>query len=61
MKGMTDTLAWRLAAENINTIGDLADLAIPDLLDLEIGIGEELAGQLIMTAREPMFANLKDE
>ena len=61
MKGMTDTLAWRLAAEGIFTVDDLADLAIPDILDLELGVEEELAGQLIMTAREPMFANSKSK
>ena len=61
MEGMTDTLAWRLAAEGIHTIEDLADLAIPDVLDLELGIGEELAGQLIMTAREPMFVDSKSK
>ncbi len=61
LTGMTDTLAWRLASEGVYTIEKLADLAIPDILDLEIGVEEELAGQLIMAAREPMFANPNDK
>ena len=55
MEGMTDSLAWRFASQEIRTVEDLADLAIPDILDMEFGVSEELAGQLIMAARSPMF------
>ena len=61
MEGMTETLAWRLATAGIDTVENLADLAIPDVLDLELGIDEELAGKLIMAAREPMFADSKSK
>ena len=59
LEGMTDSLAWRLAAEGVRTVEDLADQAIPDILDMEIGVSAELAGKLIMTARLPMFADSK--
>ncbi|MXX94782.1 MAG: transcription termination/antitermination protein NusA [Gammaproteobacteria bacterium] len=59
LEGMTDSLAWRLAAEGVRTVEDLADQAIPDILDMEIGVSAELAGKLIMTARSPMFADSK--
>ena len=55
MDGMTDMVAWRLASQGIRTVPDLADLAIPDILDIEIGIDAETAGKLIMAARQPMF------
>ena len=55
MDGMTDMVAWRLASQGIRTVADLADLAIPDILDMEIGIDAETAGKLIMAARQPMF------
>ena len=55
MDGMTDMVAWRLASQGIRTVPDLADLAIPDILDMEIGIDAETAGKLIMSARQPMF------
>jgi len=35
---------------------DLAELAVPELLDIAPDIGEEEAAQLIMIAREPWFA-----
>ena len=55
MDGMTDVFAWRLAAQGVRTIEELADLAIPDILDMSIGMSEEEAGKLIMTARQPLF------
>ena len=55
MEGMDDTLAFQLAKKGICTMDDLAELAIDELL--EIGeMTEEKAGELIMTARAPWFA-----
>lgn len=55
MEGMTDVIAWRLASQGVRTVAELADLAIPDVLEMEIGVDAEVAGKLIMTAREPML------
>lgn len=44
----------RLAENQVNTLADLADLAIPDLLDF-IDIPEETAALWIMTARRAWF------
>ncbi len=56
MDGMDDELAYALAAKGIATMEDLAEQAIDDLMDIE-GMDEERAGQLIMTARAPWFAD----
>jgi N utilization substance protein A len=56
MEGMDSDLAYRLAAKGIVTMEDLAEQAIDDLLDIE-GMDEKRAGELIMTARAPWFAN----
>ncbi len=55
MEGMDEDLAFTLAAKGIVTMEDLAEQAIDDLMDIE-GMDEERAGQLIMTARAPWFA-----
>ncbi len=55
MNGMDDTLAFELAKKGICTMEDLAELSIDELLEFE-GMTEEKAGQLIMTARAPWFA-----
>ena len=55
MEGMDDELAYRLAGQGIVTMEDLAEQAVDDLLDIE-GLEAERAGQLIMTARAPWFA-----
>ena len=55
MKGMERTLAFKLAANEVVTMEDLADLGVPDLLDIEEELGEEKAAALIMTARAPWF------
>jgi N utilization substance protein A len=55
MEGMDPELADKLAAKGIVTMDDLAELAIDDLMEIE-GMDEERAGQLIMTARAPWFA-----
>jgi N utilization substance protein A len=56
MDGMDDDLAYKLAAHGIVTMEDLAEQAIDDLLDIE-GMDEKRAGELIMTARAPWFAD----
>ena len=56
MEGMEQTLAFRLASHEVVTMEDLAELAIPDLLDIVEDLDEERAAELIMTARAPWFA-----
>jgi len=56
MEGMERALAFKLAANVVVTMEDLAELAIPELLDIESGLGEEKAAALILKAREPWFA-----
>ncbi len=55
MDGMDEDLAYRLAASGIVTMEDLADQAVDDLMEIE-GMETERAGELIMTARAPWFA-----
>ncbi|TGD70953.1 transcription termination/antitermination protein NusA [Mangrovimicrobium sediminis] len=55
MEGMDRHLAFLLASRGIVTMEDLAEQSIEDLIDIE-DMTEERAGQLIMTAREPWFA-----
>lgn len=56
MKGMTRDLAYEFAARSIVTMEDLAEQAVDDIADIE-GLTEEQAGELIMEARVPWFAN----
>jgi N utilization substance protein A len=56
MEGMTEELMSQLASNGINTMDDLAEQATDDLVEM-LGIDEEKAGELIMTAREPWFAS----
>ncbi|MCB1646373.1 MAG: transcription termination/antitermination protein NusA, partial [Pseudomonadales bacterium] len=55
MDGMDTRLAYQLAKLGIVTMEDLAEQAVDDLLEIE-GMNEERAGELIMTARAPWFA-----
>ena len=55
MDGMDRHLAYILASRQIITMEDLAEQAVEDLLDIE-DMTEERAGELIMTARAPWFA-----
>ncbi|MCJ8311921.1 MAG: transcription termination/antitermination protein NusA [Saccharospirillaceae bacterium] len=55
MEGMDQHLAFVLASKAVITMEDLAELAVDDLIDIE-EMTEERAGQLIMTARAPWFA-----
>lgn len=54
MEGMDKHLAYVLAATGIQTMEDLAEQSIDELLDIE-GMTEARAGELIMTARAPWF------
>ena len=55
MDGMEQSLAFRLASHEVVTMEDLAELAIPELLDIVEDMDEERAAELIMTARAPWF------
>jgi len=55
MEGMDKHLAYVLASKGIITMEDLAEQSIEDLSDVE-ELDSERAGQLIMKAREPWFA-----
>ena len=55
MEGMDEDLAFRMAAAGIVTMDDLAEQSIDELLGLG-DLDEARAGQLIMKAREPWFA-----
>jgi len=60
MDGMNEELAHKMAAQGIVTMEDLADQAVDDLLIFP-ELDAELAGKLIMKAREPWFASEKNE
>jgi len=55
MEGMERHLAFVLASRGIVTMEDLAEQGVDDLMDIE-DMTEERAGELIMTARAPWFA-----
>jgi len=56
MDGMEQDLAYLLAARGIKTMENLAEQSVDDLMEIE-DMDEERAGQLIMTARAPWFAD----
>lgn len=60
LPGMTNELARELAANGIVTLEDLADQAVDDLLEFT-GLNEKQAAELIMAAREPLFAQGQGE
>ncbi len=60
MEGMDRHLAYILASRDIVTMEDLAEQAIEDLIDIE-DLDAERAGELIMTARAPWFAEEEAE
>jgi len=55
MEGMDEALAYQLAGRGVVTMEDLAEQSVDELLEIE-GMTEERAASLIMTAREPWFA-----
>lgn len=56
MEGMDQHLAFVLASRNVITMEDLAEQSVDELMDID-EMDEEKAGKLIMTAREPWFAD----
>jgi len=58
--GMDRHLAFILASREIITMEDLAEQAVDDLIDIP-DMTEERAGELIMTARAPWFAEAEEE
>ncbi len=57
MEGMDRHLAFVLASNGVVTMEDLAEQGIEDLLDITEDLDETRAGELIMTARAPWFAD----
>ena len=55
MEGMDDDLAHVLAARGVVTMEDLAEQSTDELMEID-GMDEKRAGELIMTARAPWFA-----
>lgn len=60
MEGVDKELAYELAAMEVITMEDLAELSIDELMEID-GMDEERAGALIMKAREPWFAEENQE
>jgi N utilization substance protein A len=60
MGGMDRHLAFILASREIITMEDLAEQGVEDLMDIP-DMTEERAGELIMTARAPWFAEAEEE
>jgi len=60
LKGVTKAIALTLASKGITTVDDLGDQSVDELTELD-GMDEELAGTLIMNARETWFADGQDE
>ena len=56
MEGMDRHLAFVLASNGIVTMENLAEQAVEDILGIE-DLDAERAGELIMTARAPWFAD----
>ncbi|RDE18106.1 transcription termination/antitermination protein NusA [Motiliproteus coralliicola] len=56
MDGMDRHLAFVLASKGVITMEDLAEQSIDDLMEID-DMTEEKAGELIMTARAPWFAD----
>jgi len=54
MEGMTEELVKRLATIGVNTMDELAEQSVDELLEIA-GMTAEKAGALIMKAREPWF------
>ena len=60
MRTMSRELAFKLAGNDVVCMEDLAELAVPELIDIAPEISEEEAAQLIMIAREPWFAEAEE-
>jgi N utilization substance protein A len=60
MEGMDRELAFVLARYGIRSMEDLAEQSVDDMMEIE-GMTEQRAGQLIMTARAPWFAEAEEQ
>ncbi len=60
MDGMNQDLAQQLASTGVISMEDLAEQSVDELMELE-GMDKEFAGELIMTARAPWFAEADGE
>ncbi len=54
IEGMDNGLAYELARRGVLTSGDLAELSVDDLMEIQ-GMEKNRAAELIMTARQPWF------
>ena len=54
MDGMNEDLAYELASRGIETMEDLAEQSVDELMEID-GMDEQHAGTLILTARAPWF------
>jgi N utilization substance protein A len=54
---MAPELAYALAEKGVTTMDDLAELSVDELMEIE-GMTDTRAGELIMTARAPWFADV---
>jgi N utilization substance protein A len=61
MDGMERALAFQLAKRGIRSMEDLAEQSVDELLEIEGIDDEQRAGQLIMTARAPWFAEAEEQ
>ena len=58
MEGMDQHMAYVLASKGVVTMEDLAEQSVDELKEIEdLGLDDEKAAQLIMTARAPWFAD----
>jgi N utilization substance protein A len=55
LDGMSSELLAKLAEHQIQTRDDLAELAVDELVEMDVGVDEETAKALIMKAREHWF------
>ncbi len=51
---MNEDLAYVLASRGIETMEDLAEQSVDELMEVD-GMDEQRAGELILTARAPWF------
>lgn len=60
MEGMDRELAFTLARRGIRNMEELAEQSVDDMMEIE-GMTEQRAGELIMTARAPWFADAEEQ
>ncbi|MDT8406534.1 MAG: transcription termination factor NusA [Methylococcales bacterium] len=60
LEGMSAELAVKLVEQGLVNVEDVAELAVPDLVDM-VGMDEASAGRLIMAARKPWFESQDSE